>query len=238
LRPVQPGIQVEDVRKRFGGAEVLRGIDLEVAPGETVALMGANGAGKSTLLRILAGTVTPDSGRALIHGFDTTREHLEASRVTGRALGDEHKWQLRLGGAANLQFFARLRGTRRVQAAADAAAALAALGLTDVADRPVGAYSTGMRARLALARARLAPFHALLLDEPSRALDARWRAELWDWLRRPQREDAVLMATHDPTEAAEVADRVALVAGGRVVEVLRRGLNAEQVAARLAEIAP
>ena len=209
-------IEAENVRKRLGTTEVLRGIDLVVAPGEVVALMGENGAGKSTLLRIISGTVTPDGGVVRVGGRDVQRERREASRLTGRVLGGDHAWQLRLGGQANLEFFARLAGIGAAEAAAAAADALEGVGLADVADRPVGAYSSGMRARLALARARVRPCAALLLDEPADALDAHWRQEMWDWVRRPDKREAVLIATHDAEEAAAVSDRVIVLEAGRL----------------------
>src|SRR4051812_40751451 len=100
------GIDVEGLRKTFGGTAALTGVDLTVDAGEIIALLGRNGAGKSTLLRVLGTTVLADSGRASVAGFDVKTQARFVRRHTGVVLGDERSWYWRLTGRANLEFFA------------------------------------------------------------------------------------------------------------------------------------
>jgi ABC-2 type transport system ATP-binding protein len=220
-------VEVRDLWKSFGKREVCRGIDMEVARGELVALMGRNGAGKSTLLRILAGAVIPDSGKVTVAGHDVLAHRTDAAAVTGVAIGDEHSWYLRLSGRENLEFFAALRGLGAGDRRAAAARAVEEAGLEGAADLAVGKYSSGMRARLALARARLRRSAVLLLDEPSSALDQGWRHEFHESLSRDPDPPAVILVTHDAREAAEVASRAVILAEGQVRASVPAGSEAE-----------
>jgi ABC-2 type transport system ATP-binding protein len=214
------GIHVRRLVKRFGLVEALRGVDLDVAPGEVVVLLGPNGAGKSTLLRILATSTTPDGGRAVVAGRDVALDPAGARRSVGMVLGDERSWYWRLDGRRNLEFFAAVAGLGRRRASARAAEVLTDFALTAVADRRVDRYSSGMRARLSLARAVLAQPAVLLLDEPSRSLDPVSAADARAHVRRQAEGGrAILFATHDLHEAASLADRVVVLASGTVAAV-------------------
>jgi len=212
------GIWVRDVRKRFRSVQALEDVDLEVRPGEVVALVGANGAGKSTLLRILGTTVIADSGEARIGGVEVSEDPKAARTATGLLLADERSWYWRLTGRQNLQFFAALHGLSRKAASARASELLEECGLAEAADRRFYGYSSGMRLRLSLARALISEPAALLLDEPTRSLDPvateHFHDQLADLVR--SRETAVLVATHDLYEAANIAGRALLMRGGRV----------------------
>ena len=212
------GIEVEGLCKRFGDIEALAGVSLNVAPGEIVALLGPNGAGKSTLLRILATLITPDAGSVMIAGHDTRADPLAARAAFGLVLGEERSLFWRLSGRQNLEFFASLQGLDRRRTAERAGELLDRFGLAAVADRRCGEYSTGMRARLGLARALIAEPPVLLLDEPARSLDPVAAADLRTVLRRLSSEGgtAVLYATHDLHDAAEVAARTIGLGAGRV----------------------
>jgi ABC-2 type transport system ATP-binding protein len=213
------GIRVRGVVKRFGPVVALDGLDLDVAGSEIVALLGPNGAGKSTLLRILGTTVLPDAGRVEVLGADVVADPLAARRQIGLMVGDERSLYWRLTGRQNLRFFAALHGMRRRAATGRAAELLLAAGLEEVADRRVLGYSSGMRARLLLARALLSDPPVLLLDEPTRNLDplaASGFRELATGLAR-ERETAILFATHDLHEAVAVATRVVVVSRGQMV---------------------
>jgi ABC-2 type transport system ATP-binding protein len=217
--------------KHFGAVKALDGVDLEVRPSEIVSVLGQNGAGKSTLLRVLGTTVLPDAGRATVAGHDVVKEARAARRATGVVLGDERSWYWRLSGRANLEFFAALHGLGRKAASARAVELLALLGLEEVADRRFDRYSSGMKARLSVARALLARPPVLLLDEPSRTLDPVAAADLRRiMLDLTHTEDrAVLWVTHDLHEAAEVADRVIVVAHGRVAAAREQPSSAEEL---------
>jgi ABC-2 type transport system ATP-binding protein len=215
------GIRVEGLEKDFSGHAALRGVDLEVPWGAIVALLGANGAGKSTLLRILGTTVLPSRGRAAVAGNDVVAHPAAARRCLGLVLGEERSWYWRLSGRDNLEFFAALQGLRRSDARARAGELLAEVGLAEAADRRFDRYSSGMRARLSLARALLCEPPVLLLDEPTRTMDpvaaSAFRGEV---RRQAAAGRAILFATHDLHEAAAIASRVVVMADGRVAAIV------------------
>jgi ABC-2 type transport system ATP-binding protein len=211
--------------------EALRGVDLEVRAGEIVGLLGANGSGKSTLLKILATVVLPDAGRATVGGMDLTREPGEVRRRVGFASADERSFYWRLTGRENLAFFAAFQALATREAAARIARLGDELGL-DALDRRYGEYSTGMRHRLAIARALLHEPRILLLDEPTRSLDPLAADALRGILRRTlagERGCAILLATHDLQEAQGLCDRIAVLhrgeraAFGTPADLLRGG---------------
>ncbi len=214
-------VRAEGLTKHFRSVAALDGIDLEVAAGEVVALVGRNGAGKSTLMRILATTVIPDAGRATVAGHDVVGEPLAARRCVGLLLTDERSWYWRLTGRANLEFFGILNGLRRPAVHQRVSSLLAEVGLDDAADRPFGGYSSGMRLRLSVARALIADPAVLLLDEPTRSLDPPTTEHVHDLVTRAAQDRgvAVLLATHDPLEAVALASRVAVLERGRVVAI-------------------
>lgn len=222
--------------KRFGTTTVLHGVDLTVDPGEIVCILGPNGAGKSTLLRILATILLPDEGAVTIDGRDAIRDPLAARRSLGFAMTEERSWYWRLTGRQNLVFFAALAQLDRREATGRIDRLLTEFGLGDAADRLFQTYSTGMRARLSLARAFLQEPAVVLLDEPTRSVDpvvaGRFRRDLLEATGR--REMGVVLATHDLHEAATVASRVLIVRGGRVVSETAAGLSAAELEERLA----
>jgi ABC-type multidrug transport system ATPase subunit len=212
-------IRATDVVKSFGSVEALRGVTFQVDPAEVVVLLGRNGAGKSTLLRILGTRVVQDAGEVAMAGADVRHDPRLVRRRTGVVLADERSWYWPLTGRANLEFFARLGDLSRRQARERVAELLDLVDLTDSADRRVAGYSSGMRARLSLARALLLEPSVLLMDEPSRALDHTIARELRSWVVGLARSSgcAVLWVTHDLHEAAVVADRVLVLDHGRLV---------------------
>jgi ABC-2 type transport system ATP-binding protein len=230
-------ISAIDVHKRFGPVEALRGIDVSVMRGEVVALLGPNGAGKSTFMRILATAVLPDRGEVRVGGFDVVDEPRKARASLGIALSDERSFFWRLSGAANLQFFASLHGMRRREAADAATEALADVGLAYAAEQRVDRYSTGMRARLGIARALLGHPRALLLDEFTRSVDTLGTIEVRELITKmaKDRRVAILLATHDLHEAAAMADRTIILVAGRVARTLERGHDAARLESLLLE---
>jgi len=211
----EPLVHVVGLRKAFATQVVLDDVALDVRAGEAVALLGPNGAGKTTLLRILATLARPTRGTARVAGHDCVRE---AERVRAHvALVGHGTWVYDdLTALENLKFWATLGGH-----AADAAtlqAALAAVELERVAGARVRTFSLGMKRRLALARLALARPRALLLDEPFAALDQS--AGKWLQARLAAFKAAgvaVLLTTHSFGRGLGIADRVAILAGGRVV---------------------
>src|SRR4051812_34520934 len=211
------GIRARGLVKRLGGRTVLCDLDVDVGPGQIVTVVGPNGAGKSTLLRILATTLLPDAGSAHVAGHDVVRSAAAARRSLGLVITDDRSWYWRLSGRENLAFFARLHGLR-AERPRRVAALLEEFGLGDAAERVVGEWSTGMRARLSLARALLGRPSALLLDEPTRSVDPEgvetFHRALLDVTERTGA--AALLVTHDLAQATALCPAPLTLADGRL----------------------
>jgi ABC-type multidrug transport system ATPase subunit len=165
------GISFCGVSKRFGTTDAVCDIDLKIEPGHILAMLGSNGAGKTTLIRIGATTVTPDSGTVTIAGIDAIASPARARSRTGVVTSEERSFYWRLSGRENLEFFASLHGLGRREARLRAAEVLDAVEFPEDPDTRVDRYSSGMKARLTVARGLLGRPEVLLLDEPSRSLD-------------------------------------------------------------------
>jgi NitT/TauT family transport system ATP-binding protein len=207
-------VQVGAARKAFGDVVALDGLTLDVAPGETVAVVGPSGCGKSTLLELVCGLQQPDSGTvsaapaALMPQRDALLPWLSALDNAGLAL--------------------RVAGRSREDARAAARPYFGAFGLDGFEAARPAELSGGMRQRVAFVRTLLAGTPVLCLDEPFGALDALTRVQLQGWLAEALRSEprTVLLVTHDVEEAVVLADRVVLLSArpGRVVEVLEVAL--------------
>ncbi|MGH2641307.1 MAG: ABC transporter ATP-binding protein [Actinomycetota bacterium] len=213
-----PALDVVDVYRRFRDVEALRGVTLEVWPGEVHALLGPNGAGKTTLLRILVGLLIPDAGDVGVLG-----QPLDAmtSRRFRRSFGfvpsGDRSFYLRVSGAENLLFFARLHGLPKRQAATRARELLAMVGLEEAADRRVGLYSHGMQKRLSVARALLTEPRILFVDEATHDLDPLGAEQIRELVREQARDGvAVVWTTQRVEEIRGFADHVTLLQGGTV----------------------
>jgi ABC-2 type transport system ATP-binding protein len=210
-------IEARGLTKAYGDVSVLRGVDLSVAAGSVFALLGPNGAGKTTTVRILATLLAADGGTARVAGHDVA-----ASRAAVRgaiALTGQHAAVDELQtGTENLRMMGRLRGLSRAEAAARASELLARFGLVAAADRRVGTYSGGMRRRLDLAAGLVVEPEVLFLDEPTTGLDPRSRADMWDVIAELVGGGMTVFLTTQYLEEADVlADRIAVVDGGRIV---------------------
>jgi ABC-2 type transport system ATP-binding protein len=209
----------ELLRGRLRGRQVraLDGVTLELEAGEGLAVLGKNGAGKSTLLQCLAGLVAPTRGRATVFGHDCARGDAALRRAAVFVPADPRTFAWRLSARANLEFFAALHGLAKTDARRRAATVLDEVGLGAVAARRVAELSSGMRQRLAIARAFLGEPQLFLLDEPTAGLDPRAAAEVRALLRaRVARGAAVIIATHAADDAAALATRAVLLEEGRV----------------------
>jgi thiamine transport system ATP-binding protein len=210
-------LEVQSVRAGYGdGPDVIDAVDLDVAPGEVVALLGASGSGKSTLLRCIAGLHPVRSGRVLISGSDVA-----GVRVERRGVGlvfQDHALFPHHDVSGNVAFGPRMQGLDPAAIATRVATALAAVGLSELAHRAVDELSGGEQQRVALARALAAAPRLLLLDEPYGSLDRPLRERLASELPvlvRSQGIGAVLV-THDQQEALRSADRIAVMVRGTV----------------------
>jgi sulfate transport system ATP-binding protein len=216
-------IEIRNIVKSFGNFQALKGVNLDVAPGELVALLGPSGCGKTTLLRIIAGLESPDSGSILFEGADATGLHVRERKV---GFVFQHYALFRhMSVFDNVAFGLRMkpRGQRpsEAQIASKVHALLDLVQLDWLADRHPAQLSGGQRQRIALARALAVEPQVLLLDEPFGALDAKVRKELRRWLRRLHDDLHVtsIFVTHDQEEALEVADRVVLMNAGQIEQI-------------------
>jgi heme exporter protein A len=201
--------------KRYGAQPALDGIDLEVAAGSFVLLLGPNGAGKSTLLRIFATLVRPTSGTLRIHGADPRQTDRAVLRRRIGLLSHQGFLYDHLTGLENLLFYGRLYGLPDPLPAA--VLALRGAGLVDRALDPTRSYSRGMQQRLAIERALLHDPDVVLLDEPFTGLDRRASDGLENRLAALRTAGRTcVMTTHDLRSGLRLADRVVILAGGRL----------------------
>ncbi|MFN7960635.1 MAG: ATP-binding cassette domain-containing protein [Thermoanaerobaculia bacterium] len=212
-------IALEGLTKRYQGHPVVANLSLEVADRELLVLLGPSGSGKSTLLRMIAGLSEVDSGRILLHGRDVT--HLSPQRRGVGFVFQSYALFRGMSVAENVEFPLAIRGVRRAERRRRRDELLELVGLAGLAGRMPAQLSGGQQQRVALARALAHRPEVLLLDEPFGALDARIRAELRRSIRAIQRELGIttVFVTHDQEEAFELADRVAVLHFGRLLEV-------------------
>lgn len=186
-------LSIRGLERSFGSREVVRRLDLSLVPGQRVAFWGPNGSGKTTVIRCVAGTLAPTNGEVLVQGHQAGS--IPARLLTGASLSQERSFDLRLTGHLNLLFFARLRLGGDREAARAVAALVEELELEAVAAERMNRSSSGMVQQIAFARALIGDPPLVLLDEPTRSLDADARGRLWEsLLRRP--ETSAVIATH------------------------------------------
>jgi len=221
-----------DRRERFSAVD---GIDLRVETGEIFGLLGPNGAGKTTTMKMLATLLIPTSGSIRVLGIDPLERPRDVRARLGAMLSGERSLYWKLTARENLEYFAALYHVSPNQTRARIERALAAVNLSDRADDYVERYSTGMRQRLALARALLPDPPLVILDEPTVGLDPQASRDLRDRVRELRAQGrTVLLTTHYMEEADQLCDRVAIIDHGRIVALdtpaaLKRTIRAEEV---------
>lgn len=215
-------ITAENLTKSFRSGDetvdAVRGIDLQVAPGELVAFLGPNGAGKSTTLRMLTTLLPPTGGRARVAGFDVGGQPGEVRRrigYVGQGNGAGHTQRVR----DELVTQGRCYGISWDQSRARADELLTQLELTDLAGRKTSALSGGQRRRLDVALGLVHRPQLLFLDEPSTGLDPQSRANLWHHILRLREQTGmtIFLTTHYLDEADTMAERVMVMDEGRVI---------------------
>ncbi|SFI77801.1 ABC-2 type transport system ATP-binding protein [Paenibacillus sp. UNC496MF] len=210
-------IETKGLRKAFGKQTVLNGIDLNVQAGTIFALLGPNGAGKTTLINILSTLTRPDGGTAAVAGRDVVRERDAVKRaisLTGQFAAVDDMLTAR----ENLTMMCRLSGFSPSEARVRTAELLALFDLEASAGKLAKTYSGGMRRRLDLAISLVARRSVLFLDEPTTGLDTVSRRALWDTILQLRNEGmTIFLTTQYLEEADQLADRIAVIAGGRIV---------------------
>ncbi len=216
-------LTVRGIEKSFGSEQVLGAVDLDVADGTTVSLLGPSGSGKSTLLRIIAGLEVPDAGSIRIDDVDVTRVPAHR-RGVGVVFQDQALFP-HLDVGANVAFGLRMAGVERGPRRERVGATLELVGLTGYERRDPSTLSGGEAQRVALARALAPRPELVLLDEPLAALDQLLRERLLLELRSIFDElgITVVAVTHDPTEAGALGQRIAVLLDGRIAQVAEPG---------------
>ena len=218
-------IRIEGLTKRFGDRTVLDRIDLDIAPGERIVVIGPSGTGKSTLLRCLSFLDRPDGGRIALAGLTVDAERATRAEILALRRRTAFVFQ-------NYALFANktardniteglvvVKRRPRAEAEARADAILEEIGLADRGDAYPAALSGGQQQRVGIGRAMALDAELMLVDEPTSALDPEWIGEVLDLLRRVAvQHQTMLIVTHEMQFAREIADRVLFMDGGRIVE--------------------
>lgn len=211
-------ISVNNLVKRFGSFAAVDGVTLHVADGEVFGFLGPNGAGKSTTVSILTTLSLPTEGTATVGGFDVLHEPDSVRRIAGVAL-QEVGIDPVMKSRELLGLQGRLFGMSRREASRRADELLELVGLSEFTERQVGKYSGGMRRRLDLALALVHEPAILFLDEPTTGLDPASRRDVWEEIRRLNRERGmtIFLTTQYLEEADQLGDRIAIIDGGKIV---------------------
>ncbi|MET9220696.1 ATP-binding cassette domain-containing protein [Streptomyces sp. NPDC003300] len=215
--PRPPAVSTADLRKSYGDKTVLDGIDLRIPAGTVFALLGPNGAGKTTTVQILSTLISADGGHAQVAGHDVAGSPdgvRAAIGVTGQFAALDNL----LTAEENLLLMADLLHLGRAEGRARAQELLARFDIADVAKQRAALFSGGMRRRLDLAMTLVGDPKVIFLDEPTTGLDPRSRRTMWDTVRSLVASGVtVFLTTQYLEEADQLADRVAVLDGGRIV---------------------
>jgi ABC-2 type transport system ATP-binding protein len=217
--PRPPAITVSGLTKNYGEIEAVRGIDFEVARGETFGFLGPNGAGKSTTIKILCTLARPTAGQATVAGLDVVSQRDAVRRNIGLVFQDTTLDNY-LTGAQNLRFHAELYAVPGAAVEPRMRQVLDMVGLWDRRDSLVSTYSGGMQRRLEIARGLLHAPHVLFLDEPTVGLDPQTRSSIWEYINELKaREDITIFLTTHYMDEAEHCDRIAIIDHGKIVAI-------------------
>ncbi len=204
-------LSLSRIRKGFPGKEVLKSIDLQVAPGQLVALVGNNGQGKTTLMKLVLGLLAPDAGKILINGKTVAATRTTSQKALFGYLPETTAFYPNLTGQETLNYLSSLKQGEHSRVAE----ALAIVGLQHAAKQRVKTYSKGMKQRLGLAQALLGDPKLLLLDEPTNGLDPSGIHEFYQILEQLKGEGvAILMSSHLLAEIEPRSDALALLKDG------------------------
>ncbi|MFQ7234491.1 MAG: ATP-binding cassette domain-containing protein [Enterococcus hulanensis] len=210
-------MKTNNLVKQFPKKRAVDGISLQVKRGEIYGILGPNGAGKTTFLRMLATLTKITDGQAEIFGYDVAKEASDARRLIGLT-GQYATVDEELTALENLVIFGRLNGLKKKDAQERALELLTQFSLMDAKDRAIKEFSGGMRRRLDLAVSLITKPPLIFLDEPTTGLDPITRGKMWDVIRQLVKEGStILLTTQYLDEADQLADRIAIINHGKLV---------------------
>jgi ABC-2 type transport system ATP-binding protein len=211
-------ISIKNLSKTFGKFTAVNNISFTVNEGELFGLLGPNGAGKTTTINMLSTLLKPTSGKAMVAGFDVSRQK-DAVRNNIGIVFQEPALDGRLTGRENLEFHAMMYGMKKEERTNKINEVLELVELSDKANVLVDNYSGGMKRRLEIGRGLIHNPNVLFLDEPTIGLDAQTRRHIWDYIKKLNKESKVtiILTTHYMEEADYLCNRVAIVDKGRIV---------------------
>lgn len=211
-------IDIQHLAKRYADVTAVDGVDLVVGEGEFFALLGVNGAGKSTLIKMLAGLTEPSDGDAILAGHSVRTEPL-AVKACINLSPQETAVAPKLSVRENLELIAGLHGADRRHAREAASAMIARFSMESIEKKKAEKLSGGWQRRLSIAMALITEPKILFLDEPTLGLDVLARRELWNLMETLRGEVTVILTTHYLEEAEALADRIGILASGKLVAV-------------------
>lgn len=210
-------IRINDLSKRYGKVEALRGLNLAVERGEIFGFLGPNGAGKTTTCRILTTLTKPSSGSASVSGYDVVRQAVRAKRGMG-VVAQHTNVDGELSVYANLKLHGMLHHMPPPLREKRINELLEFVGLASRRQSPARSLSGGLKRRLMIARALLHDPKVLFLDEPTVGLDAQTRRRIWDLIRRSHQAGVTIMlTTHYIEEAEALCRRVGIIDNGQLI---------------------
>ena len=225
-RPAGPALAITDLQKSFGSTRAVAGLDLTVARGEIVGMIGPDGAGKTTTMRIAMGLLRPDAGQVRVLGADPGQGTPAIKERLGY-MPQRFSLYPDLTVGENLRFFAELYLVPAAERERREAELLEFSRLGPFRNRRAGALSGGMKQKLALSCNLVHQPQLLILDEPTTGVDPVSRQEFWQWLRRFAGEGLAILVSTPYMDEAELCDRVLLMHEGRA---LAQGTTAEVIA--------
>ncbi|MGA7952332.1 MAG: ATP-binding cassette domain-containing protein [Gloeobacterales cyanobacterium] len=210
-------IVVKDLYKSFTSIQALQGVTFSAPDGQITGLLGPNGAGKTTTLRVLYTVLKPDTGTALVDGYDVLTEAQSVRRQIG-VLPDSHGLYPRLSARENIRYYGRLHGLKGNALEQDIDDFVKLLDMQEFADRRTEGFSQGQRLKVAIARALIHRPQNILLDEPTNGLDVMSTRAMRTIIRRFRDQGkCVLFSSHVMQEIAALCDTIVVIAHGRVV---------------------
>ncbi|WP_051590669.1 ABC transporter ATP-binding protein [Flavobacterium daejeonense] len=218
-----PKRYIEYITKPFSTNyfKALKGVDIEIRPGDRIAFLGANGAGKTTFLKIVGGLLYPSSGTLMVDTYDTSKDNLKARKHVGFVLNEERSFYWRLTGKENLLFFGALDNLQGKELYVKVEELIKMVGLESSKNKIFAGYSSGMKQRLAIARGLLSNPDILILDEPTRTLDpisAKDIATIISERVHESKERTLLIATHSLAEAKILCDKICFMKDGQIID--------------------